>query len=125
MSDKSEQGYPQTLGLPGEEMRTPDEVSAMVKLKAVGWGTKRIAAELACSRNTVQRWLRLGSWRPVSSPSRSKALDGLDAWLAAVRGTEQAFSAQGLGRDHAQTVPAEAGSGRQPPTAVPPLGCST
>lgn len=39
------------LGLPRrDEMRTPDDVSAMVRLKALGWGAKRIAAELGCSR---------------------------------------------------------------------------
>ncbi len=42
------------LGLPRrDEMETPDDVSAMVRLKALGWGAKRIAAELGCSKNTV------------------------------------------------------------------------
>jgi transposase len=62
-------------------MKAPDEVSAMVRLKALGWGTKRIAAELGCSRNTVRRWLVEGGWRPCASPSRSKKLDGLSGWL--------------------------------------------
>jgi transposase len=63
-------------------MRTPDEVAAMVRLKALGWGAKRIAAELGCSRNTVRRWLQHGGWRPMASPLRSKKLDGLAPWLA-------------------------------------------
>ena len=63
MSDVIEHGYPRAGGLRGEEMRTPDDVSAMVRLKALGWGTKRIASELGCSRNTVKRWLRAGGWR--------------------------------------------------------------
>jgi transposase len=63
------------------EMKTPDDVSAMVRLKALGWGTKRIAAELGCSKNTVKRWLRHGDWRPCTTPSRSKRLDGLADWL--------------------------------------------
>ena len=63
-------------------MKTPDDVSAMVRLKALGWGSKRIAAELGCSRNTVRRWLRQGDWRPCGTPSRSKRLDGLADWLA-------------------------------------------
>ena len=65
-----------------EEMRTPEDVSAMFALKALGWGSKRIAAELKCSRNTVRRWLATEGWRPAASPSRSKKLDGLEAWLA-------------------------------------------
>jgi transposase len=63
-------------------MKTPDDVSAMVRLKELGWGAKRIAAELGCSKNTVKRWLRYGDWRPCVTPSRSKKLDGLSDWLA-------------------------------------------
>lgn len=63
-------------------MKTPDDVSAMVRLKALGWGAKRIAAELGCSKSTVKRWLRYGDWRPCVTPSRSKKLDGLSDWLA-------------------------------------------
>ena len=76
------QGSPQMEDLRGETMRTPDDVSAMVKLKELGWGAKRIAAELGCSKNTVKRWLALGGWRACASPSRSKRLDGLEDWLA-------------------------------------------
>lgn len=45
-------------------------------------GSNRIAAELDCSRNPVRRWLQHGDWRPCSSPSRSRKLDGLADWLA-------------------------------------------
>jgi hypothetical protein len=31
-------------------MKAPDDVSAMLRLKTLGWGSKRIAAELGCSR---------------------------------------------------------------------------
>jgi transposase len=65
-----------------DAMKAPDDVAAMVRLKALGWGSKRIAAELGCSRNTVRRWLAEGTWRPCASPSRSKKLDGLSDWLA-------------------------------------------
>src|SRR5215472_11954046 len=64
-----------------EVMKAPDEVSAMLRLKALGWGSKRIAAELGCSRTTVRQWLARGDWRPCLSPSRSKRLDGLSEWL--------------------------------------------
>ena len=63
-------------------MKAPDDVSAMLKLKALGWGVKRIAAELGCSKHTVKRWLGLGGWRPCASPSRSKRLDDHGDWLA-------------------------------------------
>jgi DNA-binding NarL/FixJ family response regulator len=39
-------------------MHTPEDVQAMLKLASLGWGAKRIAAELGCSRNTVRRYLR-------------------------------------------------------------------
>src|SRR5689334_5014066 len=65
----------------GDVMKTPDEVSAMLRLKALGWGSKRIAAEVGCSRNTVRHWLAQGDWRPCASPSRSKKLDGLSEWV--------------------------------------------
>jgi hypothetical protein len=47
------------VSLPLEEqrrdvMKAPDEVSAMLRLKGLGWGSKRIAAELGCSRVTAQ-----------------------------------------------------------------------
>ena len=36
-------------------MRYPDEVAAMLRLHELGWGTRRIAAELGCDRETVRR----------------------------------------------------------------------
>jgi transposase len=66
----------------GEAMRTPDEVSAMLRLRALGWGTKRIAAELGCSRNTVKRYLEAQGWAGFRRPRRACVLDGLEAWLA-------------------------------------------
>ena len=53
------------------EMKTPEDVTAMARLKSLGWGARRIAAELGCSKNTVKRWLREGDWRPCSTISRS------------------------------------------------------
>ena len=41
-------------------MRAPDEVAAMVRLRDLGWGTRGIAAELGCHRETVQRYLAAG-----------------------------------------------------------------
>jgi transposase len=70
-----------TEGLRRDEMKEPDEVSAMLRLKALGWGTRRIAAELGCSRTTFRRWLTEGAWRRPPPPSRSKVLLGLEAWI--------------------------------------------
>jgi transposase len=73
---------PQVELLRGDEMRTPDEVAAMLRLKALGWGTKRIAAELGCSRNTVKRYLEAQGWVAYRRPQRGRALAGLEDWLA-------------------------------------------
>jgi hypothetical protein len=40
------------------------------------WGTKRIAAELGCSRNTVKRYLAAGGWVANRQPRRKRRLDG-------------------------------------------------
>lgn len=72
---------PQTEGLRRDEMKEPDDVSAMLKLKSLGWGARRIAAELGCSRTTARRWLREGAWRKPSPLLRPKALDGLEEWV--------------------------------------------
>ena len=62
-------------------MKEPEDVAAMLRLKALGWGARRIAMALGCSRTTARRWLREGAWRRPPPPPRPKALDGLDAWL--------------------------------------------
>src|SRR3712207_2623434 len=77
-------GDPAALGAGtrGEAMREPDEVAAMVRLKALGWGVRRIAAELGCSHMTVRRYLAAGGWAPYRTPEWASALDGLGEWLA-------------------------------------------
>jgi transposase len=62
-------------------VQTPEDVETMRRLRGLGWGTKRIAAELGCSRNTVKRWLALEAWQPYGRPRRQRTLDGLEAWL--------------------------------------------
>jgi len=62
-------------------VQTPDDVETMRRLRELGWGTKRIAAALGCSRNTVKRWLALGSWQRYGRPRRRSALDGRESWL--------------------------------------------
>src|SRR5512135_722271 len=53
-----------------ERMETPGDVAVMLRLPELGWGSKRIAAELGCSRTTVKRYLRQG-WLGVVPGSRS------------------------------------------------------
>lgn len=62
-------------------MRMPDEVAAMQRLHGLGWGTRRIAAEIGCHRETVQRYLAAGAWRPCRVPTRPGLLAGHAAWL--------------------------------------------
>src|SRR4051794_25867842 len=66
----------------GDEMRTPDEVAAGLRLKALGWGIKRIACELGCSHMTVRRYMAEGGYVPYRRRGRPRALAGLEAWLA-------------------------------------------
>jgi hypothetical protein len=77
------QRAPQAEVLRGDEMRTPDEVAAMLRLKALGWGIKRIARELGCSHMTVRRYVAEGGYVPDRRPvGRRRALAGLEGWLA-------------------------------------------
>ena len=46
-----------------KEVQTPQDVEAMRRLSAAGWGRRRIARELGCSPETVRKYLRQGGWR--------------------------------------------------------------
>jgi transposase len=63
-------------------MRTPDDVTAMLRLKALGWGIRRIARELGCSHMTVRRYLAEGGYLAYRRPARRRTLTGLEEWLA-------------------------------------------
>jgi transposase len=65
-----------------EVMQTPDEVGAMLRLKAVGWGVRRIAGELGCSHMTVRRYLSAGGWVAYRVRGRPRTLSGLEEWVA-------------------------------------------
>lgn len=67
--------------LRGQVMKTPDDVSEMLRLKACGWGVKRIARELGCSHHTVKSYVRAGGVKPFKAPPRRKLLDGHEDWL--------------------------------------------
>jgi transposase len=64
-----------------QTMRTPDEVALMQRFHGLGWGTRRIAAEVGCNRETVQRYLAAGAWTPSWVPTRPSLLAGRTAWL--------------------------------------------
>jgi hypothetical protein len=59
-----------------QAMHRPEDVSAMLKLASLGWGAKRIAKELGCSRNTVRRYLRHGDYYPpvAEAPAAERVL---------------------------------------------------
>jgi len=76
------QGSPPDVSMWGENMLAPDEVAAMVRLKSLGWGTRKIAAALGCSRTTVKRYIEAGGFAAYRQPRRGRRLDGLDDWLA-------------------------------------------
>ena len=52
-------------------MLEPDEVSAILRLNELGWGSKRIARELGISRNTVKDYVAAGGWTPYRQPQRN------------------------------------------------------
>ena len=76
------QGSPRDASVRGENMLAPDEVAAMIRLTSLGWGTRKIAAVLGCSRTTVKRYVEAGGFLAYRQPQRSRRLDGLDDWLA-------------------------------------------
>jgi transposase len=63
-------------------MQTPDEVAAMLRLKALGWGVRRIAGELGCSHMTVRRYVAEGGWVAYRGRGRPRTLAGHEAWVA-------------------------------------------
>ena len=46
---------PRSGGSRRHGMLKPDEVEAMLGLHELGWGSRRIAGEFGCNRNTVKR----------------------------------------------------------------------
>lgn len=64
-----------------DSMQAPEDVAVMQRLRALGWGFKRIARELRVSKNTVRRHLRAGRWTPYRQPVRDRRLAGLEGWL--------------------------------------------
>jgi transposase len=63
-------------------MQTPEAVAAMQRLYGLGWGLRRIAGELGCSRNTVKHYVQQNSRVPYPAPQRPRKLAHPDVWLA-------------------------------------------
>src|SRR5260370_34539321 len=76
------QGAPPDVSVGGENMLAPDEVAAMVRLKSLGWGTRKIAAALGCSRTTAKRYVEAGGCVAYRQPERGGRLHGPADWLA-------------------------------------------
>ena len=64
-----------------QTMKKSDEVEAMLHLHALGWGLKRIARELGCSKNTVRRYVEADGWMAYSRRAGSGKLDAQEEWL--------------------------------------------
>ena len=62
-------------------MLEPETVSAMLRLKELGWGSRRIAQELGVSRNTVKHYIEAGGWSGYRQPQRRRLLDDHAGWL--------------------------------------------
>ena len=62
-------------------MRSADEAAAMVRLKELGYGTRRIAQELGCSRNTVKQYLARGGWGGYRKRQPRGSLSEHEEWL--------------------------------------------
>lgn len=76
--------FPERTVSLGDGMKLPEDVAAMLRLRELGWGSRRIATELGCGRETVRRWLEVGGWRGYRrGRGRHKKLAGLEGWLAA------------------------------------------
>jgi transposase len=64
-----------------DAMKTPEEVAAMLRLKELGWGAKRIGREFGCSHHTVRRYVEVGGFMAYRQARRARKLDGLEDWL--------------------------------------------
>lgn len=69
------------VSLRRDAMLEPDEVTAMLRLRKLGWGSKRLAREFGCSRTTVKRYLGAGLWQPYQRRVSRGILADHEAWL--------------------------------------------
>jgi len=62
-------------------VQTPQDVEAILRLTAAGWGRRKIAEELGCSPETVRKYRRQGGWQSYGRPRRTAVLDGHLEWV--------------------------------------------
>jgi hypothetical protein len=62
-------------------VQTPQDLEALRRLAAAGWGRRRIAKEPGCSPETARKYLRQGGWQPYGKPCRNSVLEGQGEWL--------------------------------------------
>ena len=89
----------------GQVMKTPDDVAEMLRLKACGWGLKRIARQLGCSHHTVKDYVASGGVKRFQSPERPKRLDGQARVLRTTRTARETFFGRSLGCDFSDSNP--------------------
>ena len=53
----------------------------MLHLHALGWGMRRIAKELGCSRNTVRRYVAADGWMSYGRRAGGGKLEDQEGWL--------------------------------------------
>ena len=66
--------------LGSERMLVPEAVTAMLRLKQLGWGIKRIAREMGCAKATVRRWVNAGGFVAYQRAQRPGVLAPLESW---------------------------------------------
>ncbi len=69
----------------GQVMKTPDDVAEMLRLRACGWGLKRIARQLGCSHHTVKDYVAAGGLKAFKSPERTN--DSMASRVGCARGS--------------------------------------
>ena len=70
-------------GRPRAQMMKSDEVEAILHLRELGWGLRRIAREFGCSKNTVKRYVAVDGWTAYSRRTGGGKLEDQAAWLKA------------------------------------------
>ena len=68
-------------GRPRAQMMKSDEVEAILHLRELGWGLRRIAREFGCSKNTVKRYVAVDGWTAYSRRTGGGKLEDQAAWL--------------------------------------------
>ena len=84
----------------GQVMKTPDDVAEMMRLRACGWGVKRIARQLGCSHHTVKDYVAAGGVKPFKSPE----IAAMPTWCARTCWRTKAWPSAG-GRCSARCSP--------------------